>query len=283
MKNIRNFFEREMSGLDTELRKLPQTDRTPLEHLREEMYLIRNCQMRLHDHVQNNPFADESEEIDYHKYRYPQLRALHIFRVEVYLIRKDLPPLGKAGKKAYYAEQLQLLFAYIRRYEFLYTYYKLRADDLDTLLFTGKGNRQSLLLPVLADAELSHTTETGYLFARFMAYEMLFRYIVGQLENRKRPFTWTGEAINLIEVLHGIHLNGQVNDGEVGIVEWFEGMGEFFGLDLGIPKKGFDGLKKRKKLSKTHFTDRMRDRLVERMDEEDDWEREKMLKNKAGF
>lgn len=283
MRNIRDYFERELSVLDTELRKLLQSDGTPLEHLREELSLIRACQQRVQEFFAVYAFNDEAEEIDYHKFRYPQLRALHIFRVEVYLIRKDLPPLGKAGKKAYYAEQLQLLFAYIRRYEFLYGYYKLKADDLDTLLFTDKGNRQSSLLPVLADAELSHTTETGYLFARFMAYEMLFSYIVGQLEDRKRPFTWTGETVNLIEVLHGIHLNGQVNDGEVGIVEWFAGMGQFFGVELGIPKKGFDSLKKRKKLSKTHFTDRMRDRLVERMDEEDDWEREKRLKNKTGF
>jgi len=283
MRTIRDFFERELEGLHQALKNLEGKDWAPLERLREELSLIRACQQRIHDEVRTNPFENETDEIEYHKQLYPRLRALHIFRVEVYLLEKDLPPLGQENTKAYYAEQIRRIFTDIRRYEFSYTYFKLKATELDCLYFTAKGNRQSALLPVLAEPEISHTTETGYLFARFMAYEMLFRYIVGRLENAKQPFRWTGETINLIELLHGVYLNGQINNGEVGIVEFFNGMGEFFGVDLGIPKKGLEALMKRKKLSKTHFTDRMQDKLNERMDAELDLEREKRRKNKVGF
>ncbi|NVM62164.1 hypothetical protein FHW88_000440 [Mucilaginibacter sp. SG538B] len=283
MSTIRELFEKEVKGLEKALNALNGKDFNALERLREEMWLIRACQQKVHSIVQELPFEDEAREIEYHKQLYPRLRALHIYRVEVYLLEKDVPPLGEEGVRAYYGEQLRRLFSDVRRYEFLYTYFKLKATDLDSLYFTEKANRQSVLLPVLAKPEPGNTTETGYLFARFIAGEMLFKYIINRLDNVKQPFRWTGETVNLIELLHGIYLNNQVNNGEVGIVEFFNGMGEFFGVDLGIPKKGFDALKKRKKLSKTHFTDRMRDSLVQRMDEEDDWEREKRLKNKSGF
>jgi len=124
MKNFSAFFENEMSRLNAALQKLSGKDWSPLNRLREEMHLVRQAQQCVHDHVQANPFADEAEEIGYHKELYPQLRALHIFRVEVYLLQKDLPPLGKKRIKAYYFRQMEMILAYIRRYEFLYTYYK---------------------------------------------------------------------------------------------------------------------------------------------------------------
>lgn len=283
MKTIRDVFENEMVSLDKLLKGLEGNQFTPLEKLREETWLIRAAQKRIHEVVAAYSFSDASEEIAYHKNLYPRLRALHIFRVEVYLLEKDLPPAGVDFRREHYRLQLEMIFSYVRRYEFLYSYYKLKATELDTLYFTSAGNKQSVLLPVLAEPEVAHTTETGYLFARFAAYELLFRHIVGRLENVAQPFRWTGETVNLIELLHGIHLNGQVNDGEVGIVEFFNGMGEFFGVDLGVPKKGLEALMKRKKLSKTHFTDRMQSSLQSRMDEEFDLERQKRQGRKTGY
>jgi hypothetical protein len=283
MKNFPEFFEGEMSRLNAALQKLSVNDWTPLHRLREEMHLVRQAQQRVHEQVKAHPFGTEAEEIAYHKELYPQLRALHIFRVEVYLLLKDVPPLGKKRKKTYYLEQMDHLFAYVRRYEFLYTYFKLKADDLDQLLFTDKGNRQSVLLPILADPEITHTTETGYLFARFIAYEQLFRYVLHLLEGKQTPFQWTGPVIHLIELAHGIHLNEQVNHGQTGIVEFFQGLGDYFGVDLGVPKKGFEALHARKTMSKTHFSDRIRDSLIAKMDEEDDLKRQKRQKARPGF
>jgi hypothetical protein len=281
--SIRKLMERELEGLKAQLQKLAAKDLSPLDRLREEMHLARQTQQRVHEQVSANPFTGETEEITYHKELYPQLRALHIFRVEVYLLQKDLPPLGKKRKRQYYAQQLDLIFAYIRRYEFLYTYFKLKANDLDQLLFTYGGNRQSVLLPILADPEITHTTETGYLFARFIAYEQLFRYILHLMEGKQTPFQWTGPVIHLIELAHGIHLNEQVNHGQTGIVEFFAGLGEYFGVDLGVPKKGFEALHARKTMSKTHFSDRIRDSLTGKMDEEDDLKKQKRQKSKQGF
>lgn len=283
MKTTRDFFEKQLQALTAQLQKLNNEDLSPLHRLREEMHLIRQVQQRVHEHVKTNPFENEADEIAYHKTLYPQLRAQHIFRVEVYLLQQDLPPLGKKQRKAWYARQLEQLFTAVKRYEFYYSYYKLKAHELDLLLFTEKGHRDSVLLPILADPEISHTTETGYLFARFMAYEQLFRYLIHLIDGHKHPFQWTGPVINLIELAHGIHLNQQVNDGQTGIVEFFEGLGGFFGVDLGVPKKGFDHMRLRKTMSKTHFTDSMQTKLQDRMDAEDDLERQKRQHNKQRF
>ncbi len=133
-------------------------------------------------------------------------------------------------------------------------------------------------------------------FAKFIAYESLQKELLSSLNKRKqgqslsgstvdaqgnlqRRFQWTGETVNLIEVAHGIYLNGQVNEGELGINEFFFFFFFFFfflkvwanslGFNLGVPKSGFDDLKARKRLSKTHFTDRMRAALLKKMEDED--------------
>ncbi|WP_410479160.1 RteC domain-containing protein [Pedobacter miscanthi] len=48
-------------------------------------------------------------------------------------------------------------------------------------------------------------------------------------------------------------MSGQIENGKVGITEFFERMGRCFEIDLGIPKRGFDDLSTRKRLSRTHF------------------------------
>ncbi|WP_288879766.1 RteC domain-containing protein [Pedobacter panaciterrae] len=86
-----------------------------------------------------------------------------------------------------------------------------------------------------------------------------------------KPIQWTGEVIHLIELAYGIHLKEQVNNGSIGIVDFFKNLGDFFGVNLGIPKKGFDNIKARKLLRKTEFTEQIREALLKKMDEKDEW------------
>lgn len=80
---------------------------------------------------------------------------------------------------------------------------------------------------------------------------------------------WTGEKVNLIELAHSLFVSGQIENGKVGITEFFERMGRCFDIDLGIPKRGFDDLSSRKRLSRTHFLELLREGLERKFDDAD--------------
>ncbi|HEK19759.1 MAG TPA: hypothetical protein ENO28_04825 [Bacteroidetes bacterium] len=275
----REFSDEQFIKLQTELKKTAAKELLPHLKLNEELTHIRNALYALSDYVRNNPFEDVKKEIDFHKHIYPAFRCLHIYHVEVHDLINGIPYGDKRMMRRYYSSRLELVTTDIGRHTLHHQYFKLKATELDELYFTAQEDRFSVLLPVLSEADGAHTTAMGYLSARFKAYELLSHYILMKLEELeptlpgrpKSTFKWTGETINLIELAYGVHLNNQVNEGKLGIVEFFKGLGDFFGVDLGIPKNGFKDIKKRKRFSKTHFIDRMQHKILEKIDEEDAW------------
>lgn len=277
---IREFSDLQLVKLKGELQQSALKNLLPHLKLNEELRYIRNCLYTLTDYVNNHPFGNSSEEIDFHKNIYPAFRCLHIYHVEVHDLSDGIPFGDKRAIRKYYLSRLESIRREISRHAMHHRYFRLKATELDRLYFTKDTDQNSVLLPVLPEADGAHTTSMGYLSARFKAYELLGHYILMQLEefepvlSNAKPnsiFKWTGETVNLIELAYGIYLNQQVNNGKLGIVEFFSGLGDFFGVDLGIPKNGFKDIKKRKRLSKTHFTDRMRDKILGKIDEEDTW------------
>lgn len=278
---IREFSDKQLGMLKDGMKAIAAKDQLPHLKLTEDLSLIRGSLYALTDYARDHPFETTDQEIKFHKYIYPQFMCLHIYHVEIHNLTGELPEGDRKSIRKYYRSQLDMIGHYIQHNQFHYRYFKLKGTELDELYFTANGNWQSVLLPVLAELDEQHCTVMGYLFARFRAYELLYHYILMKLEEMlpvlpesplRRSFKWTGETVNLIEMAHGVYLNGQVNNGEIGIVDFFEGLGDFFGVNLGVPKKGFDDLKKRKRLSKTHFTDRMRDAILQRMDDLDVYE-----------
>lgn len=274
-----------LNALEDDLKIISLSNGHPSVVLREQMSLVYSVLGNLRNLY---PFDDPVSEINFHKHLYSSFRSLLIYYQEKHLVLSGLPPDNTDLVKKHYQAELQRINRFFESYAFHYKYFSLKAGELDTLFFTEDVDQQSRLLPVVPAYESTGSTITAELFARFMAYErlradllvllyeqeptpVLSRTTVDRFGKLRKPLKWTGEIINLIEVAHAIHLNKQINGGEIGIVEFFEGLGEFFGVNLGVPKKGFDNMKSRKRLSKTQFLDQMRDSVLKRMDDEDDW------------
>ncbi len=272
-------------ALEDELKIISLSKGHPSVILREQMSVIFSILGSLRELY---PFDDPVSEINFHKHLYSNFRSLLIYYQEKHVINSVLPPEDMSLLKKHYQGELQRICRFFEAYAFHYKYFKLRAQELDNLFFREDANPQSTLLPVVPAYEPAGSTLTAELFARFIAYErlqgdllalcyeleprpILSRTTVDRFGKLRKPFKWTGETINLIEVAHAIYLNKQINKGEIGIVEFFEGLGEFFGVNLGVPKKGFDNMKSRKRLSRTQFLDLMRDSVLKKMDDDDEW------------
>ncbi|OYD46365.1 hypothetical protein CHU00_06655 [Sphingobacterium cellulitidis] len=276
---VKKFSDEEFIRLKDRLGEIAAQQKPAHIRLADELDCIAGSVAALNSSIDKNGFSDPLLEIDYYKNIYPTFQSLYMYQAGLYRLEASLPDWDRRSLKRFYREKQQRIREEVESEHIHYAYFKLGADDLDDLYFRRDPGRYSVLMPVLTDPLAYGSTPMSFLFARFRAAEMLYRHIEGQLEDLlpasygkpRRKMQWTGPVINLIELAHGIHLSGQVNDGNIGIVEFFRLLGEFFGVNLGIPKKGFDDLNKRKRLSKTHFTDQLREVLLREMDEQDRW------------
>jgi hypothetical protein len=234
-------------------------------------------------------FADPLIGGYYFKEVYVQLKGVQLYCQGYFVVCSDLP-FGLKERRRYLLAELAGIDRFFLRYQFHYGYYCLGATELDGLLFSqGTLDEFSVLFPMLPLDVPDGVPLTAYLFALFLAKERLRADLLGMLAaldappvlsdsasvtekgDLHRPFQWTSEVVHLIELAHALHLKGVVNDGQTGIIEFFEGLGDFFGVNLGVPKRGFEDLKARKRLSKTHFTDALREALIKKMSDADAW------------
>lgn len=91
------------------------------------------------------------------------------------------------------------------------------------------------------------------------------------------PHRWTGALIELVELIYGLQELRSINNGETAINK----LASFFGSILGLEMKdshfynAYLDMKRRKSESRTYFLDKMRERLNQRMQRDDEKERER--------
>lgn len=299
---IREFSEIELKKLRDGLKVITDQNYPLHLQLREQLILISKALEALNGYMTEHPFADQHSEIDYYKYILPQFKALQIYCSEKYSLLSGRPLTGDKALRKYYLDDLQYIERYFLRHQFQQEYFRLDMNELDSVAFVKGCGHENGMPPILDSFQVLDTPPMSYLFAKFLAYDRLREDIlcwVRELETvalapvagtvmaekskLQKAFKWTGEKINLIEMVHGLYVRKQVNHGKIGIGEFFEAIGAFFGIDLGIPKRGFDDIKLRKKLSKTHFIDSMRDELLRKMDLEDAYDPEKLAEKRLRF
>ena len=252
--------------------------------LTTNLSLVRGYLHQLKRYVLENPFESKEEEIWFFKYQKPRFYQWEIYYHELYTINSHKPLYRTKALVRYLTSQLEYFDRLFKLNEFQYQYYRMDATEMDEMYFVRSNVQPAALTPELPEVDSSFATGMDYLFAKFMAYETLKKEMakelylieysglspdISQHEKSEKNCRWTGEVVNLIEIAYGIYLNKQINEGEIGINDFFGRLGAFFGVNLGVPKRGFEDLKARKRLSRVHFIDRMGEAILKKMDEQD--------------
>ncbi|WP_316831853.1 RteC domain-containing protein [Pedobacter aquatilis] len=241
----------------------------------------------------------DSDEVAFFKSVKPRFYAERMYRFERYQLWVQRPVGTVSMVRNYLEGELLVLNRFFEGYRFEYLYYKSRASEFDGVYFVrGAGKHGIMGLEVDADPE--YATGMDYVFAKFMALERLREEILAELTALapplpsagvgliaggvadvgeqvnfggatvvKKRFDWTGEVINLVELGYAIWLTGQLNDGKAGMQDIFRWLEESFGVEIGIPANRFREIRRRKRLSRTHFMEFCQSRLIEYMDEDD--------------
>ena len=84
-------------------------------------------------------------------------------------------------------------------------------------------------------------------------------------DNPAPPLQWTGNAIDLVELIYGIYEMGCINNGEMPLKQLAPLLYRIFGVEAKDCYRFYTDIKRRKTISHTHFLKQMQEKLNERI------------------
>jgi len=260
----------------------------PLQQLREVVLLVQQQLTALQLEMETTGFRSEQEEIDFFKLIKPGIRCWLLYAADRFAIDLACPVGIKSKKMDYYLNELDYVQRSLQRFPLHYAYFRQGMNELDRVYFL-RGSLGDVPTDQLGD-DPQFSTPCDYLWAKFMAGGKLIDYLMGKIDALEKglevtgdkaafvltkpvvvPMRWTGEKVHLIELCYALFFSGQIDNGKLGVMEFFSRVGAFFEIDLGIPKRGFEDLKSRKRLSRTHFLEVLQKGLEEKFDAADEY------------
>ncbi|WP_462267721.1 RteC domain-containing protein [Mucilaginibacter sp.] len=269
------YFDEAYLKLEDELEVIARNENDPLKKMDLSLNVIRNALKTLKEYILTHPFEDKKEEIHFFKKIKPKFYCLMIFEMKVYQIITNVPRSSEEQVRNYYLEELKYIRRALNQNQFQYQYYRLGADELDTLYFVRNITSDSALVPEIPDIDPSFSTSCDYLFSKFMAYEMIELQLEAVLNQpneaqknifirpgrKLKPLKWTGDPINIVELGYGIWVSDQINHGNAELADIMYWLGASLNIDLTRYTRRFEEVKNRKIISKTRFIDMMSDAI----------------------
>jgi len=274
---MRAFIQKVYDDLAEEVSLYNDMGAIPVKRLAGKLQVINKALAELKQFLQDNPFTDPQDEINFFKYEKPLfvcelLTAHYMFTIETQ--RRQFN--SEVLIHNYYEQELKVIRHHLQQHQFLYQYYLLEASELDTLLFIREAEISDILLPEIPDLDPEQSTKGSYLFAYFLAHEKVQEFLINELyassnnETFGKRLNWTGETVNLVELAYGLYLTGQLNDGKASIAEIIEWLQSHFNVDVGNAYRRWQDISKRKRIAATKFIDQMRDAINKRLDDDND-------------
>ncbi len=266
--------------MKAELEEFNDDQMDKVDMLKSAVLIVHRYLDELKQIIEKYPFAGEQEEIWFFKTEKPRFYRWLIFYTELLNIDSTRP--AGVGKRLteHYREQMRYINRFLRSHEFQYQYFRLGTDELDHLFFLRGATSKDIRLSSVPTVDPSFGTGHEYLFSRFRACELLEDFLKRKLSAGKgrgveksiegNPrMKWTGESLNLIEIIYALHGSGQINNGRVELSEITGAFQKIFQIDLSRYFRRFAEIKQRKGMSKTRFLDQMRDELIKKIEEAD--------------
>ena len=84
-------------------------------------------------------------------------------------------------------------------------------------------------------------------------------------KKNKQPLQWTGNAIDIVEIIYGNQEKRCNKNGEIPLKQLAPILYSFFGVETKDCYRFYTDIKRRKTISHTHFLEQMQERLNERI------------------
>lgn len=236
---------------------------------------------RLKAYILTYTFRDDAEEIAFFKEIKPEICRYLLYYRKLYYIEINRPYGCTEQQREYLKKELSRLQLYIERRRFLYNYYRCGATHLDSYFFLRR-NIHMRRAEHYGDSfsferDPSFSTLCDFGIAKIRAHEMLRQYLLEELARLEHPggeygaapverLTWTHSKTELIELLYSLDTDGCFNYGKVPLHKISSYFEQAFNIKIGsnISRNFYD---MRIRHRPTPFLDRLRDRLIKRMND----------------
>jgi hypothetical protein len=275
------FSEKLYVKLKEEIAEIHPTETDPFKVLSAVLKCTRAASRELKDYILKNPFKDQAEQIYFFKHIKPKFHCLHIFYLEKYNIETSIPAGDAETLKNFSRDELKAVHRFFQHINFHYQYYRLGATELDELYFVRGVEVQSVLIPEVPEPDPDFSTSCDYLFSKIKAYELLQDYLLQALRKLDPMFKnipddekdapklkWTGDKVNLVEVIYALYFTGQLNNGNADIAVIIRFMEKYLQIDLSRAYRDFTDIRNRKVSSPTRYIDQMRESIHKRVDDD---------------
>lgn len=257
------------------------------DHVIEEAFhmaaFLRNLLSDMKNHISENGFSNDNEEIEFFKTIKPQILGKLFYYNKVFRIETSSPVMDGKMFFKYFSNELQELKQEFKEYSYnsdFYRYYRSGRTDMDHIFFQlGNIDINFGLNSFAFEIDTNFSTYYDYKVAKIISNELLYNYLLSKttpdetenlmfLNSRSNKNLFWSESKNaLIELIYALYASGAIANGKIGISQISRVFQNLFNIQLGDIHHAFHRMKDRAG-ERTSFLNQLRSSLEEYMDKD---------------
>lgn len=194
--------------------------------------------------LRNFTFENIESEIYFFKFQKPRIISKLIFYTQLIEIESNLPT-GKVAKKKYCSSKIQFYNLLNQKNTGFFQYYRAKKFKYDEQFFVRKTAVKKIYI---YDDYMLHfdnliNTKHDYSLSQIIANDLIIKYLDELLENLNKKtnkvitnmqssLKWTGNKIDLIELVYALHHSKSINQGKSDIKEVASKIGKFLNIEI---------------------------------------------------
>ena len=265
---------------EIELEKFLLSDLDYLDRIKKIIDFINNKIKELYKWLKKYKFDNQEEDIHFFKHLKPKLVSKLIYYKEVLNSEISLPSDKKSIKK-FLDKEINKLDQYSKTNKEFFKYFRSRATNKDFDYFVRNSeNNIDVEDCFLVNFDIRLCSSHDYKVSMLIANNLLCTFYENKLENLNKNLesitnnsisnlNWTGNKIDLIEIIYAFHHQKVINGGNIEIKELAKTLGGVFNIDLEENIYRYYSDIKGRKTIKTKFLNNLSDNLNAKFIEEE--------------
>jgi hypothetical protein len=281
---MEKFTNLQLDEIEKQINKIERVEKNEITKSTQILTFLESKLEELKSFIVLYDFKTEEEEILFFKELKPKIISKLIYYMSVYKIEMNRPKGSFSTVETYFLAELDRLKHYFDRNIEMYHYYRTGCTHFDKIYFLR--NRDSDIPINIAcfyfERDVRFSTGYDYKIAKILANDLLELYVKSQLVKLKKDSeiehevstglktreTWTASKTDLAELIYALDTSKCINHGNIKLKALTSYLEDVFNVSIGDIYRIYLEIRERKG-SRTQFLDRLKDKLIERMDEAD--------------
>lgn len=281
---MKNKYTRILSSLEREFNNIEKGNEDVFIKTNKKIKSVNRVLVVLKNTVSKCDFKTQNDEIDFFKNTKPKIVAKLYYNLELLNIELKQVKGAAESQKQYLDNEIQKLQKFFLERIELYKYFKTGETKSDTMYFLRKTKEKYVAGNLSSNLKFNNfSTSHDDTIAQFIANTMLINYLQMKIETLEKKvnkeaiisnnqqvskFFWTGNKVDLVELIYALQSSRAINNGKVDIKELASFCEDILNVELEGYYHTYLGLRSRKK-NKTKFLDTLKKSLLRRMEKLD--------------